>query len=183
MATRRTATWVAMVAAVMLLAAVSALQGVAQAGQPAAGQSGATEAWGDKSPVVLKVGSTAPPQSHYWVGMRVMASHRRGHDQGAVQVRGVSQLPNRRRARSGRRREAGHYEAHHDLNRPPVGLQPADETGGPALPVHQHAAGLQGLWTAPSAARSWPSSRSRVLYERGLVRKRIPAAHRTPSEW
>ncbi len=74
MATRRTATWVAMVAAVMLLAAVSALQGVAQAGQPAAGQSGATEAWGDKSPVVLKVGSTAPPQSHYWVGMRVMAS-------------------------------------------------------------------------------------------------------------
>jgi tripartite ATP-independent transporter DctP family solute receptor len=57
-----------------ILVAVSLpFAGTAQAGQPTGGQT-ATEAWGEKNPTVLKVGSTAPSQSHYWVGMRVMAS-------------------------------------------------------------------------------------------------------------
>ena len=44
------------------------LAGAAWAGQP----SGAGDAWGEKNPTVIKVGSTASATNHYWVGMRIM---------------------------------------------------------------------------------------------------------------
>jgi tripartite ATP-independent transporter DctP family solute receptor len=42
--------------------------GAAWAGQPAA----TGDAWGEKNPTVIKVGSTASANNHYWVGMRIM---------------------------------------------------------------------------------------------------------------
>ena len=65
--------WMAVGMVAILVSASLALTGMAQAGQPTGAHS-ATEAWGEKNPTVLKVGSTAPSQSHYWVGMRIMAS-------------------------------------------------------------------------------------------------------------
>jgi len=66
-------TWMAMGTVMVCLTASLVVTEMARAGQPTGAQS-ATEAWGDKNPTVLKVGSTAPSQSHYWVGMRIMAS-------------------------------------------------------------------------------------------------------------
>ena len=42
--------------------------GAAWAGQPTA----TGDAWGEKNPTVIKVGSTASANNHYWVGMRIM---------------------------------------------------------------------------------------------------------------
>jgi hypothetical protein len=74
MTSLRVGRWMMLGVAVALIVSLAAAGG-ALAGQPTGAQS-ATEAWGEKNPTVLKVGSTAPSQSHYWVGMRVMASPR-----------------------------------------------------------------------------------------------------------
>ena len=73
METRRSR-WVVPGALAGLLVAIGLL-GISHAGQ--AGQptpSTTVDVWGEKNATVIKVGTTVPLQSHYWVGMRVMAS-------------------------------------------------------------------------------------------------------------
>jgi tripartite ATP-independent transporter DctP family solute receptor len=55
---------------VLLLVGGLVLPAGVQAGQ--AGPVSTTDAWGEKNPTIMKVGSTASAQNHYWVGMRSM---------------------------------------------------------------------------------------------------------------
>ena len=93
-----------------------------QAGQPAAHPGpmrGATKTHGDQS------GIDRIRQQPLLGWYADHGADRGGHDQRAVQVRELSELPIRRGTRSGRRRETRHDEADDDLDGPPVGLQPA----------------------------------------------------------
>jgi TRAP-type transport system periplasmic protein len=62
---------------VLVLGMVLTLPSEGRAGQAAPGGQGgspAIEAWGEKSPTVIKIGGTSPLQHHYFVGLRIMGA-------------------------------------------------------------------------------------------------------------
>src|SRR5512147_76777 len=69
----RRSRWIVLgtLAGLLMAVGLSGLAHAGQAGQPT--PSSTVDVWGDKNATIIKVGTTVPLQSPYWVGMRAMA--------------------------------------------------------------------------------------------------------------